>query len=469
MSENSPKITLYPSNWLYNAGVVGLLRVLESARNDVKSSLPSEGMIDLPYSLVENALQEPAKDLPEPLNNLPVWHWHYVQTSFEWNYGSTSDFISNILKRAERASNRSQLKDQLKCKNFKYESEEIDFRDINERISEIWEETFGRSAELPIDTATDKMVKAIDPLKEAYIYRKTVGYLFSQGGFYQNFYNPSQFRDLKKFIELFTKEEIFKNSVSPSTSICGFCSEAKFEVEPVNAMQMSFLFPVFSQFPNAYWQNNEEAVTQICSLCKFIVIHHHLAFTRLSDGSEIFINAPSFQVMYYLNKFAREVFGALSEEEMHNKRNILAMSLIEYSTRIQVTLGVWTGMNIEVVNKHTFYNPTTKKQETKIEFFSLPFEVIQFLSDRRIAGLLSQIGEFSILNLVLDQDFSRLLELGYRLLRIGLKPYSERGDSENKFVSQILHLDKNRSNPSHVAEQVFKLYALIEEKIKRRK
>jgi CRISPR-associated protein Cst1 len=452
-------ITLYPSNWLYNAGVIGLLRVLESAGKSVQSFIPSEGIIDLPDSLVENALQEPAKDLPEPLNNLRVWHWHYVQTSFEWNYGTIADFILNTLRRGEKATNRRQVKGQLECKNFKYESEEIDFRDINERISEIWGKTFGRSAELSIDTAKDEIVKAIDSRKDAYIYRKAVGYLFSQGGFYQNFYNPSQFGDLKKFIELFTKEEIFKNSVSTSTSICSFCSEAKFEVEPVNATQMSFLFPVFSQFPNAYWQNNEEAVTQICSLCKFIVIHHHLAFTRLSDGSEIFINAPSFKVMYYLNKFVREVFGALSAEEMHSKRNILAMSMIEYATKVQATLGVWTGMNIEVVSR----------RGSQIEFFSLPYKVVQLLSDRRIAGLLSQIGEFSILNRVLAQDFSRLMETGYRLLRIGLKAYGERGKSENDFINQTLRLEKNRRNPTRVAEQIFQLCALIEEKQNRRK
>ncbi|MGC9093872.1 MAG: type I-B CRISPR-associated protein Cas8b1/Cst1, partial [Bacteroidota bacterium] len=130
----------------------------------------------------------------------------------------------------------------------------------------------------------------------------------------------------------------------------------------------------------------------------------------------------------------------------------------EYATRIQVTLGVWTGMNIEVVSK----------RGSQIDFFSLPYEVIQLLSDRRIASLLSQIGEFEILNRVLNQDFSRLMEMGYRLLRIGLKPYNERSESENDFVNQTLRLEKNRRNPAGAAEQIFKLCALIEEKRKRR-
>jgi CRISPR-associated protein Cst1 len=284
-----------------------------------------------------------------------------------------------------------------------------------------------------------------------------VGYLFSQGGFYQNLYNPNWFEDLKKFIEFFTPAKVF-NSISSSTSVCGFCSESNFEVEPIDATQMSFLFPVFSKFPNAYWQNNEKVVTQICSLCKFLIIHHHLAFTRLSDGSEIFINAPSFQVMWYLNKFIREVFGSVSSEEMRSKRTLLAMSVIEYATKIQATLGVWTGMNIEIVSR----------RGGAIEFFSLPYEVVQLLADRRIASLLSQIGEFEILNRVLDQDFSRLMEMGYRLLRIGLRSYNDRAKSENDFVNQTLRLERNRRNPASVAEQIFKLCALIKEKQKRR-
>lgn len=230
-----------------------------------------------------------------------------------------------------------------------------------------------------------------------------------------------------------------------------------YRIRNFSIVHYSDLGPSLNEFPNAFWNLNQSA--RVCHLCSFLAIHHHLAFTRLSDGSEIFINAPSFQVMWYLNKFAREVFGSASSEEMRSKRNILAMSVIEYATKIQVTLGVWTGMNIEVVSR----------RGGEIEFFSLPYEVIQLLSDRRIAGLLSQIGEFQILNQVLDQDFSRLMEMGYRLLRIGLKPYKERAKSENDFVNQTLRLEKNRQDPTRVAEQIFKLCALIEEKRKRRK
>lgn len=453
------EIVFYPSNWLYNAGVVGLLRVLEGAGENVAGLLSDDGTIEgnEVISRIEEIISiKKASSLSKPLDELPLWHWNYTKLSFEWNYGTERNFVAEKLERAQYSTNRTQLRDQLRCGEFAYENCSVDFKEVNRRIAEVFTQTFGRNATLTIDQARDEIVKAIEEKRDAYIYRKAIGYLFSQGGFYQNFFNPGWFSDLKRFIEFFTKDKVFK--ISTQGLRCGLCSGRDFEVEPIDATQMSFLFPVFSQFPNAYWQNNKTAVTQVCSLCKFIIIHHHLALTRLSDGSEIFINAPSFKVMYYLNKFAREAFGVSSSAEARTKREILAMSVIEYATKIQTTLGVWTGMNIEVVSR----------QGDKIEFFGLPYEVIQLLADRRIASLLSQIGEFSILNLVLGQDFSRLMELGYRLLRIGLKPYAERGESENRFVNDNLRLDKNRRNTQRVAEQIFQLCALIEEKRKRR-
>ena len=356
MSENSSKnsIILYPSNWLYNAGVIGLLRVLEELDEDekVKELICKDGIVDL----------------------------------------LTNKNSSEIFNKWEELSPKSK-----KGKSMVY-------------------------------------------------------------GFKDAYYANQTKESIKRRVESLLGKSAYKKGKMEFS--CSFCTN-KVKVKKTDA---TFLNQAFGNillgseksFSNMYWSNS--AGDFVCQRCQFIIMCHHLAFTRLSDGSEIFINAPSFQVMYYLNKLVREIYGSSSSNETFNKRNILAMSLIEYSTRIQVTLGVWAGMNIEVVSR----------RGGQIEFFGLPYEVIQLLSDRRIATLLSQIGEFGILNLVLDQNFSRLLELGYRLLRIGLKPYSERGDSENKFVNQILHLNKNRSNPSRISGQIFQLYTLIEEKTKRR-
>jgi hypothetical protein len=478
MSQNP--IILYPSNWLYNAGVVGLIRVLVRSGEEVSSILSQDGTARLDTSSLRTKLESPVPGLlPKPLHELPAWHWHFLQASFERAYGSVEEHVATIFQRAERGGNKKDLLSRLTLKSFCSEQATVDFNDINNKIKGLWETVFsgkGRAGRKRVTgedepspqarknaqgvTTREAMAKITSLIKiqeEAYIYRKAVGSLFSKGGLYQNLFNPNDFEDVKKFITDFHSSAVLQKPSQDTTRTCNFCCRADYKTEPVKSTQMSLLFPVFDKFPNAFWRNDSGAVTVICSLCRFIVLHHHLAFAELADGSEIFINAPSFEVMYHLNSLLKEISLDHSAQEHHSVREILGMSAIEFATKVQATLGAWTKMNIEVV---------TRNSET-VDFFSLPYGVVQLLFDRRIASLLSQIGEFVILNCVLDQDFSRLMEIGYRLLRIGLKN-GEWGKAERDFVNHTLRLERNRRNPAQTAEKIFKLCALIEEKTKRR-
>ncbi|MCX7589989.1 MAG: type I-B CRISPR-associated protein Cas8b1/Cst1, partial [Patescibacteria group bacterium] len=88
------------------------------------------------------------------------------------------------------------------------------------------------------------------------------------------------------------------------------------KISKLNMVHNKLLGPS-EKFPNSYW--NLEAGFKICHLCTFILLHHHLALTKLSDGSEIFINAPSFKLMYELNKLVREVFGKEEVNATHKR------------------------------------------------------------------------------------------------------------------------------------------------------
>lgn len=255
-----------------------------------------------------------------------------------------------------------------------------------------------------------------------------------------------------KFLESLGKEDCY------SDDRCSFClSSSNFSYKNFFTSEHFRELGASSSekgLPNSFWNLSSERSLRICDFCSFVLLNSHLAFTPLSDGSEIFINAPSFRVMYYLNKFAREVMGGMGLTQARQKGDILAMSVMEYALRIQTTLGVWAGMNIELISR----------QGGEIEFFSLPYEVTGLLSDRRIAGILTQIGELSILNLVLKQDYARLIEIAYHLLRIGTKPYAERKKTENDFIRKTLYLERNRANVVRVCQNIISLYALIQEK-----
>ncbi|MCX7942692.1 MAG: hypothetical protein N2516_06315, partial [Dictyoglomaceae bacterium] len=169
--------------------------------------------------------------------------------------------------------------------------------------------------------------------------------------------------------------------------------------------------------------------------------------------SEIFINTPSFKIMWYLNKYAQEVY---EKEKAKTTKEILGISLIEMSSKLYIQLGKWILMNIEVITKHN---------EDRLDFFSLPYEVLLVISDREIASLLNNIGEQSILNLVLDGDFKNIIEIGREILKLGLKPKGER-KKQKDFINKIIKINKNLENMTSFSQKLFKLYALIEEKLK---
>ncbi len=74
-------------------------------------------------------------------------------------------------------------------------------------------------------------------------------------------------------------------------------------------------------------------------------------YKKINFKEEIFINASSFRLMYELNKLVKQVYGSSSEFESRTKREILAVTLIEYMNKINTTLGIWSQMNIEIVTK----------------------------------------------------------------------------------------------------------------------
>lgn len=346
------KNEITPNNWLYNAGIIGLISVLDEEDYKISNSfLNDDGSIDKDVfiEIIKETFNNIKNTLPKPLDKLSVWHWNYISQSFIKNYGTIEQFISRNIQRAQNSNQKIAAKDQLTVKGFKYCDVTVDFNSINKTIDESFKSTFGKNATKNIEDTKQEILNVIKKQESEYVYRKSIGYLFSKGGYYQNYFYINNFDDLEKFLQQFSIKEFFKKNETKDT--CHFCANNDFAVERVSAEMMSFLFPVYTKFPNAFWNMNENQVVNICSLCKFFILHHHISLIKLSDFSEIFINAPSFKIMYNLNKIARELFGSIEKQETQEKRKILAMTVIEYSTKIKSTLGKWTEMNLEIISK----------------------------------------------------------------------------------------------------------------------
>ncbi len=163
--------------------------------------------------------------------------------------------------------------------------------------------------------------------------------------------------------------------------------------------------------------------------------------------------------MYYLNKYVQSL-----PKEGNKTKHLLGMSLIEFSTKLKSQLGLWTSMNIEVVIKYK-YKKDSNEYEDKIDFFSLPAEIVSLLNDHEISSLIYQIGEFKVLDIVLDGKFNKLIEDAYRLMKILMKDHKSEADT--KFLNEYLKKNQKDNERKKAVQNMLKLYALIEEKIRR--
>jgi CRISPR-associated protein Cst1 len=367
MSEKNNVITLYPSNWLFNAGVVGL-KILDELEN-INQITFIDGIAEIPSNYFDNILVDQRFFGSEKTLNAAIV--------------GKSKLYPNYINSSRRQDKENLV---LYLKSF----------------------------------------KRMKPIKEkCNICNNNLGLTSDRKKVLNRVWNKTE----NDFDVFFSGIREFSN---------------KYNGELGGASSL---------FPNGFW--NLEHSTYVCPLCSVILIHQHLSTIKLHDYSEIFINAPSFKVMYELNKLVKETFGSGNKLEARTKRDILATSVIEYTNKIQTSLGIWTGMNIEIV---------TKKNDV-IEFYSLPYNVIKLITDRKIASLLSDLGEYSIYNKILDENYGGLIDISQKLLKLSTK--EQLSTNENNLRNGLLNNWRNQTHLNSTANKILKLYSLIEDKLRR--
>ena len=399
-------ITLYPGNWLYNAGVVGFLRVIAEHKGleYVQSRLRDDGTV----AIEQNAFQDLFSPVPVGSGSVPKALKYFVEYF-------------------------------------------CDFERLNKRLDS--EDT-----------------KGVQPQKKLFYVGNR---LFGLNRPFQNLVQIKEWRDFKfcRVLESIP-QNLQTTSRASSGRTCDICGssliqypnrEPKLETRLAKFQHAHFtvLGPSEGEFPNSFWNGNSSL--WVCPLCVYFMLHRDFAFINLADGSRIFLNTPSFQVMWHLNRLVREIYA---RENIASVREILGMSLIDLAVRLGVQLGVWTEMNIEVMSWRKIRD--NGKTRDVIDFVSLPYEVVQLLLDRRIASSLAKIGEISVLRMVLEKRFGEILEMGERLMMIAAKPEKSWGKSERKYINSQIGLERNREDEVKLmgfAASLFSLHALIEERM----
>ena len=376
-------IELYPSNWLYNAGVVGFLMILDNQGIDKHSFFVKDGTVK--GSISENLFES---------------NYKIANT----NYG-TNNLAINYLK---------------KCFKHIIPNEIID--DEKKLLERVWGVLF------------NAIYRGLFNANSNYLFKPT-----SKG--------KATIEDFNKLINNF-------NVADENTNKCSFCGQRNKSEYKNNFSKEHFKELGASDgkkgTPNYFWNCSKDSSMTVCDTCTFLLIHKHFALTKLSDRTEIFINTPSFQTTYYLNDLAKHLLSVY-DQSVVPKKQLLAMSLVEYIARISVLLGQWAAMNIELISL----------KNGEIEYYSLPNDVVQLISNRQVAAQIRDIGEFSILNMIINRDFGKLVNVAGKLLQESIKD-----KPDWKFIGSFLYLDNNKKNLQHTANKILKLYALIEDRVK---
>lgn len=364
-------IILYPSNWLYNAGVIGFLKVIACGKDEnvIEGWLNDNGTV----TIDSNAIK-------------------FLSEIYNVNDKTGLGCLNNWVIKYIALSNGGGI--------------------FNEDIFRVMSNKFFGQKSLYSNLVSPR------PKKD-----KSIGQ-----------YTDSERKTLNSSIKSFNKKIEWLYYKPPSKKTvevcCSFCNEL-FLINKGDLLDFSFqnrfcalLGGSAGEFPNTFWGNVPNMF--ICPRCAFQVIHHHIPFdnTRTKDG-QIFINAPSFKIMWHLNKFAEQM---LSRNKSYQVREILGISFMELAQKVFVTLGAWSMMNIEMVIK----------RGNEIEYYSLPHEISRVLLQKEIASLISATKEPLILETVLDGNFDYLLTLSHKVLR-----YSVTGSNafNDKYLSQLRNRD----------------------------
>jgi len=365
MSEN--KITLYPSNWLYNAGVVGLLKVLE-----------------------------------------------YNKINFEIN---------------ERVSiNRAAIKES-------YEGILSYHKEVLKEKFYIW----GKNKRYP----NYIQQKQKDFFKNHYIeaLQKVEKNGNKKCSWCEGYFIPSE--------EIKNIENKFNGNFS------AFMEQR----EKFQGIHFAGLGAAITKVPNSFWNLNFSL--PICHLCSYLIIFNHLAFIPTSEG-EIFINAPDFELIWDLNKFAEEILQKSKEYEI---RKIFGSSLLQWAIKRRALLGAWTMMNIEVIIKRKI--KSNNKIENIINYFDLPEKITIILLDYEIADLIERIGEERIFDLILAGKFSEIEKANYLVLKTILKLKNKEKISQNDPITKYFRNYNNLNYLQKISLILPELYIKILEKIGR--
>ncbi len=303
MSES--KIILYPSNWLYNAGVVGLLRVLEFGGKEDAFDFNGDGSVEI---------------TPFAFDNFEIYYFEYVSKLYllqKINLRDVATKVDDSKIKKELIGLEQRL--QEKINNLKSNQDvKAFFSDVKLIMSE--EKLEKEFSNLSIDSKYKE--EKLRQIKE--IYESITGFK-GQSDYLSVFYfnknvvanpkgkRPERPRDFqKKYLEPILKQ----NQGDNLCILCGnkYSNDLLTELTEGDFSILGISKDKFFNFYN-YFAKDGVSYNKKCSLCQLVLLCAFAGFNykpfplREMDGTDyIFINYPSFENAFKVNNRLNEEF-----------------------------------------------------------------------------------------------------------------------------------------------------------------
>ncbi|GEM_PF-2195220 len=382
-------LRLVPSNWFYNLSVYGFLRVLsKECTVNLKEVFKEDGSVEI--DLEEHGLLEETEEIAPGVRSVKLW-------------------------------------------DCLVEAYLITFKDYEEIKDKPFEEK----------------------------HKKVRGRLFSKSGQFTNYINPSYFKENVESLLFKTLGEFLKWANNKEKIPCQFCGDYPLLLEFLkeNAIpnktlqkvfrnlqflkmeQLSLLGPSLGEFPNSFWNLNSSV--PLCLVCNILFLFYPLGLTDIGGGRRIFVNAPSFELIWKLNNHIEKVH---SKEAYKNIKTLFGLGFIDLVLDLNVKLGTWQRLSTEVI---VF-------QGQNVDFYEIPPQILELLEDKRVSSLLVELSNLKLLEVFMSGNFKLFEVLIHRLLR----------NAESNKDDELLKEFGLTYSPYKV-KTLSKLYALIVSKLKK--
>jgi len=317
--EKERKITLYPSNWLYNAGVVGFLRVLEFGGKRRAFEFKGDGSVEVEISA---------------LDGFEIYYFEYASKLYLLQNLNLKEIINfakglknkesnKIISKIQELENGIQrrvfnLKGNKKWSTFRKEVLNIkteSMRKVKEIVRELKKSLNTKKERRKIKEIVDNINKYFaDICFSVFDFKAQADFL---GRFYfnkvvianpkgENLKRPEDFKEryLNPILEMLNREN--------GDNLCILCGknypeEGLSELSEGDFSILGISSNTFANFYN-YYAMNGVSYNRKCHLCQLILLCAFAGFNlkpwqmRELDGTDyIFVNYPSFEEVFSVN------------------------------------------------------------------------------------------------------------------------------------------------------------------------